>query len=268
MTIQEFEKLIEENNLTDCKEMLMNQFRPAIDILPYRGEVKLGQSHFGGAPDLPQGTAWPTYKGVPYIFVGQINFAELPHIDVLPKVGLLSVFVTHFDYETRVDEVEWHGDDGYAHLIYTPNTDALAMLPIPDNTISSSSVPVKFSLTGDIAANGLPFNPHITNGEQEIQIQNLRKILHPGIKSLLESMANHELYYKTLEGKRHRLMGYFESCQIDAIDPGPEGYIPLFIVDTCHVLGWSWGDGNMMCISIQEDRLKNADFSSFHVHHD
>ena len=268
MTIQEFEKLIEKHDLTECKEMLMSWFRPAIDILPYRGDVKLGQSHFGGAPHLPPETTWPTYKDVPYIFVGQINFEELPNVEILPKTGLLSIFVMHYGYSPRLAELDWHGHEGYAHLIYTPDTKALEPLDIPDNTPLSPSAPIKFSLTGDIVApNGL-FNFDFDEEEQEWAIEDFRRILHPGIKSPRDFSEKHEIYYNALEGKRHQLMGYFESCQIDDIDPGPDGYIPFITLDTCKFFGWSWADGDMMCISMEKDKLKQADFNSFHVHQD
>ena len=60
--------------------------------------IKLGQTKFGGAPDLPSGTAWPIIErdGFPYTFLGQINLAEVKAFDkekLLPAKGMLYFFV-------------------------------------------------------------------------------------------------------------------------------------------------------------------------------
>lgn len=277
MTTQEFEKLIEKHDMTEHKEYLVNQFRPAIEMLPYKGETKLGQSHFGGAPDLLTGAVWPTYKDIPYVFVGQINFKELPNIEALPKEGLLSIFVTHFGYETREGGPEYHEEEGYAHLIYTKNTSSLVRLEIPETIISESkpATPINFSVTGDIAYNIWMESYYEDDDEDELKDKHhaLRRALHPNIRSPYFDLTSsntsaYDEYFKILENKRHQLLGYYESHQNDDIDPCPEGYIPLIILDTCRVLGWEWGDGEMMCISIEKDKLKEMDFSSFHVWQD
>ncbi|MGI4875690.1 MAG: YwqG family protein [Janthinobacterium lividum] len=66
--------------------------------------VAVGASKLGGLPDLPPGTAWPTFDGLPLSFLGQLNLAELPDAEVrnlLPQQGMLSFFhsVTNDDYE-------------------------------------------------------------------------------------------------------------------------------------------------------------------------
>jgi len=190
---------------------LVNQFRPAIEILMYKGQAKLGQSHFGGAPDLPEGTAWPTYNDIPYVFLGQINFEELPDNDVLPKIGLLSIFVAYLDMDYREN------------------------LPYQDDDELSS--------------------PDLLEKHHD-----LRKALHPARFDL--DRFNEYLI------RRHQLLGYYQSCQIDDIDPCPKGYIPLIMIDSCPFIGCEWGDGDMMCISIEEDKLKEADFSSPHYYCD
>lgn len=63
----------------------------------------LGNTRFGGVPDLPTNVPWPSgsdpdrpsYSN----FVAQINFSELPRLeeDVLPSSGILYLFVRHLD---------------------------------------------------------------------------------------------------------------------------------------------------------------------------
>jgi len=277
MTIQEFEKLIEKHDLTEHKEYLVNQFRPAIELLPYKGEIKLGGSRFGDAPDLPEETAWPTYKDIPYVFLGQINFEELPDNDVLPKIGLLSIFVAYLDDGLHPGNLPYPGDEVYFRLIHTTDTKALITLPTPENTASLTPTPLNFSLTGDIAYN-IYLESYYRNyyiNEEDVwppewqeKHHALRKALHPNIKSPDFDTNKLNEYFNVLENKRHQLLGYYESCQLDTIDPCPEGYVPLLILDSCPVIGWTWGDGDMLCISIEENKLKKADFSSTHYYCD
>jgi len=239
---------------------LVNQFRPAIEILMYKGQAKLGQSHFGGAPDLPEGTAWPTYNDIPYVFLGQINFEELPDNDVLPKIGLLSIFVAYLDMDYR-ENLPYQEDEGYILLIHTTDTNTLTTLPIPEDTKSLSHTPLHFSLTGDIGYNiSTEDDDELSSPDLLEKHHDLRKALHPARFDL--DRFNEYLI------RRHQLLGYYQSCQIDDIDPCPKGYIPLIMIDSCPFIGCEWGDGDMMCISIEEDKLKEADFSSPHYYCD
>ncbi len=269
MTVQEFEKLIEKHDMTEHKEYLVNQFRPAIEMLMYRGETKLGQSYFGGAPDLPEGTAWPTYNDIPYVFLGQINFEELPDNDVLPKTGLLSIFVAYLDMDYR-ENLPYQEDEGYVLLIHTTDTETLTTLTTPENTKSLSHTPLHFSLTGDIGYNISSYYDDYDDDDEEDDDElspdwlerhhTLRKALHP-VRFDLDKFNEYFI-------RRHQLLGYYQSCQLDEIDPCPKGYIPLIMIDSCPIIGCSWGDGDMMCISIEEDKLKEADFSSPHFYQD
>src|SRR5215208_6088067 len=60
----------------------------------------IGNTRFGGDPDLPKGVEWPTAPGARRgkypNFIAQINFGEIPRLpneDVLPTAGLLYIFV-------------------------------------------------------------------------------------------------------------------------------------------------------------------------------
>jgi uncharacterized protein YwqG len=68
----------------------------------------LGNTRFGGEPDLPPDIQWPCFESKSGLddvtrfsnFIAQINFAELPSLSsgsILPSSGLLYVFVRHMD---------------------------------------------------------------------------------------------------------------------------------------------------------------------------
>jgi uncharacterized protein YwqG len=104
--------------------------RPAVDIIAVEGEVRVGGSRFGGAPDLPHDLEWPVHDKGPYRFLAQIDLAELapicrgfrsPWSNALPRDGLLSLFVAD-DPTGEMDpegEIHW-GDPRYAIAILTP----------------------------------------------------------------------------------------------------------------------------------------------------
>jgi hypothetical protein len=59
------------------------------------GDVAVGSSKLGGAPDLAPGAVWPTWKGAPLSFVAQISLAEMPVVpdQPLPAAGLLATIL-------------------------------------------------------------------------------------------------------------------------------------------------------------------------------
>nr|WP_240946416.1 DUF1963 domain-containing protein [Pseudomaricurvus alkylphenolicus] len=82
-----------------------------------RGAPPLGVSRLGGWPDLPDGTAWPTWEGRPMGFIGQINLSELASVqpDIrLPTGGIVLFFLgcseetfssEHLDKETYLLDI-------------------------------------------------------------------------------------------------------------------------------------------------------------------
>ena len=60
---------------------------------------KIGNSKYGGTPDLPASLAWPNYNEDPMVFFGQINLEKTAKLDLenlLPKTGML-YFFAHFN---------------------------------------------------------------------------------------------------------------------------------------------------------------------------
>jgi hypothetical protein len=51
------------------------------------------RTRIGGDPVLPAGAAWPgNATGLPFRFVGAFDFAELPHMEPLPRAGTLALY--------------------------------------------------------------------------------------------------------------------------------------------------------------------------------
>ena len=54
-------------------------------------ELQIGESRFGGVPDLPDNLSWPEFKGKKLPFLAQIDLSKLPK-SLLPAEGWLLVF--------------------------------------------------------------------------------------------------------------------------------------------------------------------------------
>lgn len=89
---------------------------------------QVGNTRFGGDPDLPPGVSWPFDSDIGYSnFFAQINFAELPPLSAdtgLPKHGLLYVFLQYM--ECAAEPVT------YDTLFYDGDLRALCRQSVPD----------------------------------------------------------------------------------------------------------------------------------------
>ncbi len=64
-----------------------------------------GCTKAGGIPDLPKNVAWPDPSGEPYTFLFQVNLSDIDGRDtenILPKVGLLSFFISEYQEHASV----------------------------------------------------------------------------------------------------------------------------------------------------------------------
>ncbi|HWD38745.1 MAG TPA: YwqG family protein [Fimbriimonas sp.] len=112
---------------SEVRQWLEAHRKPAIWIVD--GEAS-SRSWLGGNPCVPSGFSWPTFRGEPIPFLGQICFADLPvaeGLPVFPKSGHLAVFfaieggisspndpdpgfaVLYFDQESELSEVGYPG---------------------------------------------------------------------------------------------------------------------------------------------------------------
>ncbi len=80
------------------QDAVIERLLPAIALAATRAdddEIAIGASKFGGAPDVPDGFAWPMRDDAPLVFMAQINLAEIAPFDIenqLPSSGVLSFF--------------------------------------------------------------------------------------------------------------------------------------------------------------------------------
>jgi len=132
---------IRQSALPQLTDALIELLRPSIRVsahaAPEQG-LEMGASTFGGAPDLPQGLAWPEHAGQPLPFYAQIQCADLATSDVdslLPHQGKL-----YFFYDVLAD-------DSGSPLVTIPQPDVWRVVYVPDETMPLRRTPAPAALS-------------------------------------------------------------------------------------------------------------------------
>jgi uncharacterized protein YwqG len=95
-------KILKEiNDLSTPKDYDLDKHKsilaPSIGFkMSYRKKIKVGDSKFGGIPDLPDNIDWPEFCNQPLSFIGQFNikdFKKYNYDNLLPKSGIFYVFL-------------------------------------------------------------------------------------------------------------------------------------------------------------------------------
>ena len=244
MNTNDFMRAIESSKIAKHKEFIRQVIRPAIDIVKNKeAEPILGCSRFGGVPDLPNGSQWPTHNDIPHRFLGQINFADIPQNDSgLPSSGLLGIFVA-LDYTEDGDEHIFWNDDGYIRAIFTPTLDDLTPIAPPSGfgIENPCEVVLEFYPTIDIPFDEYQVSiwPFEFDSEESKTYDEMRASLHKG---------------------NDYLLGYPSHCSL-AYNPAPGmEWISLLTVGSDDDLQWQWHDGDNLMIFVEGEKLKNSDF--------
>lgn len=109
---------ITADELRAVQAALAADTRPALHLTLAEGPTAPAASRIGGAPWSPDpGAGWPQGSdGKPMVFLGQLNFAELPALPDFPRHGLLQIF-------TATDPAE--------HLVWHEAPEGGGVLPLP-----------------------------------------------------------------------------------------------------------------------------------------
>ena len=87
--------LIIQHNLQKEQAYIMSLAKPAIHLTlvrrPHQREFPLGQSRFGGLPDLAWGMDWPDDGEKPLNFLGQINLKVFSSLHNNPYLSLIHI---------------------------------------------------------------------------------------------------------------------------------------------------------------------------------
>jgi uncharacterized protein YwqG len=116
--------------------------------------VLIGQSKFGGMPDLPEHLAWPAFNNRPMVFLSQINLKEIANIykdSLLPQQGIL-YFFCHFEEPTNVFGAAYTFrkiKEEYKVLYFDGNEQTLQARAFPPDLFSGyrfKDMPIRYEL--------------------------------------------------------------------------------------------------------------------------
>ena len=91
---KELRQAIADHGLSAIADRLCKDHKQTIIATPSEKEATIGSSKLGGIPHLPPNLKWPVEGEEHFLFIGQINFAEVPQtIKEAPKSGWLYFFI-------------------------------------------------------------------------------------------------------------------------------------------------------------------------------
>ncbi|MGL5858507.1 MAG: YwqG family protein [Angustibacter sp.] len=246
---------------------LVSQSAPA-------GDLPVGVSRLGGAPDLVDGTDWPVGADGPLSFIAQVDLAAvaacLPD-GALPSTGLLSFF---YDAETQPGGLELDDRAGWA-VLFTADTGSLRRRPAPGGVMAFSPVAltprpeltVPFGRT--MEARGLNFDDHAWGRYFDLH------------DAFADDFQPHEAGQA-----RHRMLGHPDAIQgdmrrqieatfrggvdLDAgetpeLDEAAKRWQLLLQVDSDDGAEMMWGDTGRLFFWIPADALATSDFEAVFV---
>ena len=221
-----------DEELSPHKGYLDSITTPSVDISFSSDEAKDYESRFGGTPLVSKEFVWPTHEEGEYRFLGQINFSEISNCpELLPKSGLLSLFYAY----DEDGEIFW-GDDGYVVGHFYPD--------ITDLNLYEPGC-VNHKTKKILLSSGIEIPRH----------EGLRKDW-PFDTEALYDLSNLESYPEDY------ILGYPSFCTL-AYDPTPsDEWVSLLTLTSYDEFEWCWHDGDKLMIFIEQEKLKNSDFSS------
>lgn len=239
MQLQTLNQLIDANPaLAAHKDFLSGLVQPNVEIVLDKAKAQPHESRLGGEPFAPADFSWPEHKIGVYLFIGQINFAELidPPAD-LPRAGLLSLFYA-LDQD---DEIFWRDED-YILGFYWPTLEGMTLHKTPHKY---STDPCKISFR-----NGIDIPRH----------EDLREdwpfdfeVLGEALEALPQS---EQLPLDYLLGSPS-----FDSLAYDPTPDAPNGnWRSLITLQSHKKLKWCWQDGARLMVFIEKDKLAAQDF--------
>jgi uncharacterized protein YwqG len=244
--------------------------RPVEDV-----SVAIGASKLGGEPDLPEGSAWPTGKGLPLSFIAQIRLADVAPFDpqhALPPSGLLSFFYDATQQTYGADPA----DRGGWTVVYVPGD---------SGTLQRVSTPVSLPNAARFKPGAAAFTGEVTLPQQpELDIPNLtwtaeQKQAYENALATFPSQADRALPHHRLLGSPDTIQDDMRlECQLAAngvsdadapaaapLKAGARNWRLLLQVDSDDTLGMRWADAGMVYFWIENDALAARRFENVWV---
>ena len=262
------------------KEAILRLAKPCIGVGAYSPDGrKAGSSKFGGLPDLPEKSPWPTRAGRPLSFLAQINTSELSGYDcasTLPKRGLLSFF---YDYLAQPWGFDPADRDGWTILFSDLETETeLRQRNAPKGITKDElfdecrlvfhdalSLPTAyFNEAKQVLRDDDAVDRYIEIVDGDLAARNPTGCQHQllGLANPVQDnmelecqLVSHGIYCGDPEGRNDR--------RVEELRAGASDWRLLFQIDSDEDgPGWMWGDTGMLYFWIRADDLANKRFKN------
>ena len=232
------------------KQYFLSLAQPAVAIKlgPSKGQAL--QSRFGGQPMVPRGFTWPEHPDGHYLFVGQINFAELRdgpgRPAELPTSGLLSLF-----YGLDEDDSIFWRDEDYLKAFYWTDLSDMHEIVAPHRWVTGSRE-VLFENSIDI-----PRHEELRD-DWPVAFEEL----YDWFDALEESGALPRDYL--LGTPSWDSLGYDPTPDLKEY-PSSSHWRSLLTLQSHNEFHWCWQDGARLMAFIEDEKLRTHDFSRLQV---
>jgi len=246
-----------KTGLASYQKLIRSTYKPYIEIKTRtNNSLPPWQSKFAGIPYMPNGFSWPqTSQNKDLHLLAQINFKEIPELLPFPQKGLLQFWLAeddlyglNFDDQTKQDSFR---------VIYFPEIQKTDLQTnFDDKNVWSDISP----FASDTPSYELTFKKkEMPVGIFDFQAQTLLSDLLDDLPEDLE-----EEYMKTYNDNGHRIGGYAYFTQSDPRDyqtNHDNKKVLLLQIDSDGNNDIMWGDMGVANFFINEEKLKNLDFS-------
>jgi uncharacterized protein YwqG len=228
--------------------------------------LALGDSRFGGLPDLPPNIEWPTRKRIPMEFVAQIRLADIAAHDPendLPHTGSLLFF-----YNSQWDSYDMSNDYNSCRVLFHDG---------PDSLLVRTPAPTKpWKGEYDEKPRPAPYVhglARLTFSRFEMPPAGVSPFIDPKTK-LGDVWQDFHCEYSSTWSPAPRggtyvenhLLGYVEGQDyVDAHENGKRDRC-LLQVDSDDSAGFQWGDCDRLYFLLTDEQLKARDFSKVRIY--
>lgn len=208
-------------------------------------------SQLGGVPWWPAGKPFPLdSEGRPLMLLTQLNLAELPPFEPLPRSGLLQVFIGR--------------DDTYGCTFCEPGgRDDFACVLHEDIGAPAIAISTAFDAASHMSPLDEPLKPiSLTFRSARMSVDPTDYRMEKLLPKIFADERKFEAYHNSRKTPAIRVGGYPNFTQEDPRrygQPGAIGDFNLLTVDTTD--GIMWGDSGVAQFFIHEEDLRHRDFS-------
>lgn len=254
-------KMMLPRELEKYRETIESTLKESIIIKPVKRRTTLIESKFSGNPYFPKNMEYPKDENdQPMKLLAQINFSEIPSLDLFPKEGLLQFFISAYD-DTYGADFDNETNQKNFRIIYHESTNDKDFIEdfsfLPSNKECDFPVEIEAAMSFDLTKQ--PISIDVLGFdfiEENIPLE--QKIIHHSCYDL------YELYFEYFSGDGHRIAGYPYFTQVDPrmyAEKYKDYRVLLLQIDSDDDINSMFGDVGVANFFITEEDLKKKDFS-------